>query len=261
MSPAAPTTGVAYARTMPSDALARTFAPVRRVRSFDGVVAQVRDAILSGAVTAGERLPSERELSEQFGVSRSTVREALRALEAVGLVEIRLGSRGGAVARQPDAAMLGQALSTLLLFQQASLDELQEFRHSFEAENAYYAALRASDDDIEVLQDLAAQARRVSRDRAGWVELEHIDLAVHEAIAAATKNQVRMAIMAGIHDTLMHNLRRLAPLTSFNSSVRKDVLSIVELIVDRNAEGAREQMQRHLERWQKITAAQPVRKH
>src|SRR4051812_37590145 len=115
---------------MHSDASAPTFAPVRRVRSFDDVVTQVRDAILSGEVTAGERLPSERELTEQFGVSRNTVREALRALEAVGLVEIRLGSRGGAVARQPDAATVGTALSTLLLFQQASVHELQEFRHS-----------------------------------------------------------------------------------------------------------------------------------
>src|SRR5688572_27123761 len=85
--------------------------PVRRVRSFDDVVTHVRDGILDGTVAPGERLPSERELCELFGVSRPTVREALRALEAVGLVEIRLGTRGGAFARRPDSAMLGQALS------------------------------------------------------------------------------------------------------------------------------------------------------
>ena len=233
------------------------FAPVRRVRSFDDVVTQVRDAILEGTVAAGERLPSERDLCARFAVSRATVREALRALEAVGLVEIRLGTRGGAFARRPDSAMLGQALSTLLLFQQATLDDLNEFRHSFEADNASWAALRATSDDLEALQELATRAKAIKRGQEGWIQLEHLDLALHTAIAAATHNRVRIAIMSGIHDALERNLERLEPLTSFATSVRKDIVTMVDLITERDAEGARAHMQRHLERWQKISRRPP----
>src|SRR3954471_9329941 len=72
------------------------FVPAQRVRSFDHIVGQIRDAISSGGILPGERLPSERDLGVAFGVSRTTLREALRALEAQGVIEIRTGSRGGA---------------------------------------------------------------------------------------------------------------------------------------------------------------------
>ena len=234
------------------------FSPVRRVRSFDDVVTQVRDAILDGTVAAGERLPSERDLCELFGVSRPTVREALRALEAVGLVEIRLGTRGGAFARRPDSAMLGQALSTLLLFQQATVEDLNEFRHSFESDNAYWAALRATPDDLAAMRTIATQAKAVKRGKEGWIELEHLDLALHIAIAAATHNRVRIAIMSGIHDALQRNLERLEPLTSYSTSVRRDIVTMVELLTEGDADGARAQMQRHLDRWQKIAMKRPA---
>ena len=75
---------------------APSFVPAQRVRSFDHIVGQIRDAIASGGIAPGERLPSERDLGATFGVSRTTLREALRALEAQGVLEIRTGSRGGA---------------------------------------------------------------------------------------------------------------------------------------------------------------------
>lgn len=244
---------------MTSPAHDEIFTTVHRVRFFDEVVTQVRDAILSGAIAPGVKLPSERELCERLGVSRTTVREALRALEALGLVEVRLGSHGGAFAKEPDAAMLGQALSTMLLFQQATMADLNEFRHSFEAENAYLAALRADTDDLEVLESLAAQARATRKDKPGWIELEELDLRVHEAIAVATHNPVRVAIMSGIHDALKRNLAVLQPLTSYSASLRKDILAIVDLITARDAEGAKAHMQRHLDKWQKISASPPRR--
>jgi DNA-binding FadR family transcriptional regulator len=225
------------------------------MRSLDEIVLQVRDAILRRSIQPGERLPSERDLCEQLGVSRTTVREALRALEAIGLVEIRLGAHGGAYARMPDAALLGQALSTLLLFQQASRDELDELRHSFEGDNAYWAALRATDEDLDELRTLAEQARRLRKGDEGWRALEQIDLAVHEAVARASHNKVRIAIMAGIHDALSRNLEELESLTSQFASVRKDITTTVELICARDAEGARDHLQRHLARWRKVASA------
>src|SRR5215211_8695028 len=123
------------------------FTPARRLRMLDDVFLQIREAILAGDIAEGERLPNERDLAERFEVGRPTVREALRSLEALGIVEIRAGRSGGAYAARPSEATLGAALSTLVSLRGASAQELAEFRISFEAENAWWDAKRADDDD------------------------------------------------------------------------------------------------------------------
>src|SRR5690242_8215653 len=109
------------------------------MRRLDDVFLQLRDALLSGRVAEGERLPNERDLAERFGVGRPTVREALRSLEALGIVEIRPGRSGGAYAVRPSEATLASALETLVSLRGASPQELAEFRLSFEADNAWWA--------------------------------------------------------------------------------------------------------------------------
>ena len=91
-----------------------TFDKVRRVRSFDDVVAQLREAIYSGRIRPGQRLPGERQLCEEFGVGRPTLREALRSLEAVGLIEVRPGKSGGSYAVTPSESTVGDALAALV---------------------------------------------------------------------------------------------------------------------------------------------------
>jgi DNA-binding FadR family transcriptional regulator len=124
---------------------AARFDRVRRVRSFEEVVEQVRAAITSRSIEAGERLPSERELAEQFGVSRATLREALRALEALGLLEIRLGAHGGAFATSPDDEWLTATLSGLLGVRAGTRrQEFRVLRATFHADNAYWAGHMAA---------------------------------------------------------------------------------------------------------------------
>src|SRR5215211_8926738 len=130
-----------------------TFAPARRLRTLDDVFLQIRDAILAGEIAEGSRLPNERDLAERFEVGRPTVREALRSLEALGIVEIRAGRSGGAYAARPSEATLGTALSTLVSLQGASAQELAEFRLSFEADNAWWAARRAEAEDVAALEE------------------------------------------------------------------------------------------------------------
>src|SRR5207342_1855343 len=122
------------------------FAPARRVRSLDDVYLQIRNAILSGQIAEGERLPSERDLCERLQVGRPTL------LEALGILEIRPGKGGGAYAVRPSEATLGAALSTLVSMRGASAQELAEFRLSFEEENAWWAARRANETDIATLE-------------------------------------------------------------------------------------------------------------
>src|SRR6266571_9304673 len=101
-----------------------SFAPARRLRTLDDVFLQIRDAILAGEIAEGSRLPNERELAERFEVGRPTIREALRSLEALGMVEIRAGRSGGAYAARPSETTLGSVLSMLVSLQGASPQEL-----------------------------------------------------------------------------------------------------------------------------------------
>lgn len=124
-------------------ASAPRFDRIRRVRSFEEVVEQVRAAIASRSIEAGERLPSERELAEQFGVSRATLREALRALEALGLLEIRPGAHGGAFATSPDDEWLTDTIASLLTMRAGTgRQDFRTLRATFHADNAYWAVRR-----------------------------------------------------------------------------------------------------------------------
>src|SRR3982751_3195163 len=136
----------------------------RRARSFDDVVGQLREAILSGRIRPGDRLPGERQLCEEFGVGRPTLREALRSLEAVGLIEVRPGKGGGSYAATPPASTVGDALAALVNLRGASLEDLAEFRVDFESENASWAARRADAKDIATLQSIGDEARAAADD-------------------------------------------------------------------------------------------------
>src|SRR3954449_4142782 len=175
------------------------FSPARRVRTLDDVSLQIRDAILAGELEEGARLPNERDLAERFVVGRPTVREALRSLEALGIVEIRAGRSGGAYAARPSEATLGSALSTLVSLRGASSQELAEFRLSFEADNAWWAARRADAADIAELQQLVAETRRrLEEITDDWTPLTEADARWHEALARATKNRLRIGISLGV---------------------------------------------------------------
>src|SRR3954462_2959257 len=89
---------------------ATLFTEVKRTRSSDDVVDQIRTAIISGQLKTGDRLPNERDLCGIFGVSRATLREGLRTLEALGAIEIRPGAAGGIFAAEPQADQVGAAL-------------------------------------------------------------------------------------------------------------------------------------------------------
>src|SRR3954453_15489360 len=174
--------------------MAASFDKVRRVRLFDDVLEQLREAILSGRIRPGERLPNERELCETFGVGRPTLREALRSLEAVGMIEVRTGKGGGSYAVTPSETPLGAALGSLVNLRGASLEDLAEFRVDFEGENAAWAARRADAGDISVLEATVAEARAAALTPAGRGALARIDVRWHELLARATKNRLRIGI-------------------------------------------------------------------
>jgi GntR family transcriptional repressor for pyruvate dehydrogenase complex len=231
--------------------VATGFDKVRRVRTFDDVLDQLREAILSGRIRPGERLPGERQLCEEFGVGRPTLREALRSLEAIGMIEVRPGKGGGSYAVTPSETTLGDALASLVSLRGASLEDLAEFRVDFEGENAAWAARRADAGDIATLSALVVEVRA-----AGDVEaLAEVDIRWHEALARATKNRLRIGIALGIHGAVARRHNQLVRPAAYEHAltIRDDLDAITAAVGDGNADLARALMREHIDGWNRCT--------
>jgi GntR family transcriptional repressor for pyruvate dehydrogenase complex len=226
-----------------------SFDKARRVRSFDDVVEQLREAIYSGRIRPGQRLPGERQLCEEFGVGRPTLREALRSLEAVGIIEVRPGKGGGSYAVTPSESTVGDALAALVNLRGASLEDLAEFRLDFEGENASWAARRADAADIAALESIVAKARAAADDLERVVE---IDVRWHEALARATKNRLRVGIALGIHEAVLRRHRTVVQPPEVEAQIAtipEDIAAITAAVAAGDADAARRLMRAHIEAW------------
>jgi GntR family transcriptional regulator, transcriptional repressor for pyruvate dehydrogenase complex len=246
----------AVTSTTPDVGTSRDFlGPVRRVRTLDDITAQLQQAIVSGQLKPGDRLPAERELTEIFGVGRPTLREALRFLEAHGILEIRPGKGGGAFVVAPSEKTLANTLSTLLALSSAAPADLAEFRLSFEPENAWWAAQRATADELARMEDLARSAAAAAASPDQWMRVGEIDAYWHEALARATKNSLRIGIALGTHDTLMRNheavmrsvLASGPDVATHVADIARDMASITAAIGRGEAEAVRTAMRLHIE--------------
>jgi DNA-binding FadR family transcriptional regulator len=108
------------------------FETIKPLKAAQLIARRIRDAVVSGELTAGDRLPPERELIKQFGYSRAAVREGLRLLEADGLVAMQAGRNGGAVISNPDADRLAPALDTILRLRRTTIHDVHEAQRLIE---------------------------------------------------------------------------------------------------------------------------------
>src|SRR5207237_62143 len=120
------------------------FAPVAVARASSAIAEQIRTAILSGRLKAGDRLSPERELAEQFGVSRVTVRDALRSLEAMGLIAVKVGARGGAFVTAPTGSKVAQTMSDMMMMSATTPEDIVEARLVVELGTVTLACARSS---------------------------------------------------------------------------------------------------------------------
>ncbi|WP_222853965.1 FadR/GntR family transcriptional regulator [Fodinicola acaciae] len=175
------------------------FQAVEPVRAYQRVVEQVEQAMLTGALKPGERLPSERELMAQFGVSRSTVREALRVLESGGLVRSRPGDPHGPLVLPYSPAGLRKSMSRLAQLDQLSLAELLQFRIMLEGP-AYLLAARMRTDEQLAEMDAALAAMEQASELAAFSEA---DLAFHDTIARASGNMLIVVCSQVVHGVVL----------------------------------------------------------
>lgn len=225
---------------------AEVFGPVARERSLaEKVNRALLDSIASGRLAPGDRLPSEREMSEQFGVSRTVVREAVRGLQAKGVVQVRSG-RGAEVVAVP-ASHISEAIR---LFVQGAggpdlldADKISEVRATLEVRMVELACERATAWDLEQMQR-AVDAMAVESDveRAS----EH-DVEFHRRIAAATHNVLFVILLDSVGDVLMELRRRSLAIAGRRERAVEEHRQVLDALLARDVAAARAAMIDHLE--------------
>jgi GntR family transcriptional regulator, transcriptional repressor for pyruvate dehydrogenase complex len=170
--------------------------PVKRDRLYQGIVQQIEGLLERGELKPGDQLPPERQLAEQFQVSRASVREALRSLELLGIVETRAG--GGTFVRQAQPDDLARPLQSLIT-RGHTLTDVIDVRGLVEPAVAERAAQNITKDEIaELRQIIAAQERKVA---AGEPYVEE-DTRFHEVIGTAARNELLVTVLGVIWDVL-----------------------------------------------------------
>lgn len=219
---------------------------IRHPKIYEEIANQLKDKIVGGELQPGDKLPSTRELSELYGVGMSTVREALSALKAMGLVESRQGE--GSYVKH--AAVPGSALpplDTLLLNKQTIL-ELLEVRKSLETAVAGIAADKRTDSDLQELRSIVATMEScVGDEQAG----ELADIQFHQTLARATHNTIMANLLdtiSGQMETAIRETRRLQLYANMSASERllKDHQTIFAAVEAGDREAASTAMHAHL---------------
>lgn len=218
--------------------------PLVRMTLADGAVRQIQNHIATGALHVGERLPSERMLAEQFGVSRAVIREAMQRLQAMGLVEIHPG-RGVFVS---DGLQHDAPLFPWLPSEKADLLLLAEVLDALESRAAYLAAKNASDETLESIQrNLALLTEQSAAASPDFDAIQKLDAEFHSLVAQASSNPF-LADLNNRVNTLLNATTatgRFQVLKQVRGRVAEHA-RIVEEIMAGNAAGAAEAAAKHV---------------
>jgi DNA-binding FadR family transcriptional regulator len=220
---------------------------VQRVRkAYEQVADQLRELIVGGEIKPGHRLPNEAALSVQFGVSRATVREALRVLATQNLIRTTKGATGGSFVILPTADHISEFLSSnislLSQTETVSLDEFLELREFLEVPAARLAARRHTPEAIEAMQSAIP---------GDWRELGTEEQFIHNKdfhseLVLASGNTLLLIAAQPIFSVLQTNLSRSHLGRRFHDQINADHHAIAAAIASGDEDRAAEEMHRHL---------------
>lgn len=227
------------------------FQKARKNRIFQDVVDQIESAVLDGKIHVGDVLPPERDLMERFQISRGTLREALRVLEQKGLIEIRLGTNGGAVIKGMSTDKISENLALLIRFQQVSLEHLAEFREGVEGQVVALAADRATPSDIHQLRCLLDEARQCKDGGVGQQDaFVRVDEQLHQLLARISRNPMYISILQTLHENIHPYFEKFLPRDPLVIEENyKDLCEIVHAIEAGDGTKARDLAEHHVRRF------------
>jgi GntR family transcriptional repressor for pyruvate dehydrogenase complex len=220
----------------------RGFRPVRR-RSFEDVVAQIREQIEQGTLREGDKLPAERALAETMGVSRNTVREALRSLEYAGLIVQKPGMTGGAFIANGGVDVIRSAFDGLIRMGSIAAPDLIEARIAISREVAFLACQRHDEQDMAALIANVEDTRRAAEAGDHRARVRH-NLAFHGLLATAAKNPVLSIMTTVLTEITAHFVRVLGEMP--NEFVIGSRLRMLDLLRARDGAGAAAEMNAYL---------------
>jgi len=225
-----------------------TFQPIRSTRAFEEIATQIRNELAAGRLRVGNRLPSERALAEQFGVSRNTLREALRSLEHAGLIRLQKGASGGAFITEVSGNIISTSMLDMFHLGAITPEKLTEARIWLESVVVREACMRATPEDLALLRDNIKQAETAKTEGDFHHRVEsHLEF--HRVLARMTGNPIMSIVMDGITAVLGHFVFSIGNYdNAFVLPSRKRFMACMEA---RDVEGAVAEMESSLKRLQK----------
>jgi GntR family transcriptional repressor for pyruvate dehydrogenase complex len=212
-------------------------------RLFDQVIERIETLIFNGQLKPGDRLPAERELGEQFGVSRTVIREAVKSLQEKGLVDIRPGV--GTFIHDGSSEIMRKSLGRLVMIDRGrGLDNLTQVREIFEPEIAAIAAEKATPADLEAMELAVATMDDSLNDVDRYISADHD---FHLALAAATQNKLIVDLLASIVDLLSEQRRRIFHASTGGAARGQQHHKLIMMAVrKKDSAAARKQMTQHM---------------
>lgn len=222
------------------------FERIKVAKISDQIVSQIEAMIVDGRFEAGQKLPAERELAQQFSVSRQSLREAIQKLEAKGLLERRHG--GGTFVTDSVNESVTTPLFELLAKHPESQFDLLEFRHALEGISSFYAALRGTDADLDRIE-FSINSIMDSQTRAIDEQVQSL-VNFYLRIAEASHNVVLLHVVQGMRELLAENIKQNLEVLANNPSVVEQLnqhrLQIAKAIINGQPEQARDACHQHL---------------
>ena len=221
------------------------FKPIRQIRVSEEVLSQLKESILLGKFKSGEKLPSERELTEEFQVSRGVIREAIRILEITGFVVLRQGPTGGAFVTDLSFDHVGNAFLDLFLTNKVSIPELANVRYYVEPEIARLAAINATKEDKKrLIEAQEEESLAVTTTAARITQFQK----VHRVIAESCKNHFYEAISKSMLRLTFEVVEAVDP-DHEALHMPGEHKQFIEAVISANAEAAKAAMTTHLEKF------------
>lgn len=213
-------------------------------RISQNIVQQIRQAILKGDLQPGHRLPPEKELAENFGVSKASLREAFRALEALGLLEVRQGVSGGAFICEVDLETARDNIVNYIFFQNPSIREFTQLRIILEPAISRLAAVQIKDAQLAAIESNLKETK--AELDAGAFSYE-LDIDFHRRIADITDNSLIHLVIDSMQSALVNIKKLVQPDYDFSLKVYHAHTKIFDALCLHDPDKAAEAMLRHVE--------------
>ncbi|MFZ5642630.1 MAG: FadR/GntR family transcriptional regulator [Bacillota bacterium] len=223
------------------------FQPVVTEKSnrSERIVSQIKNLMYEGTIRPGDKLPPERELAEIMNVSRTSVREAIKTLSAMGLVSIKKGH--GVFVSEANLGSVINRMGDALILKRDEIDQLFEIRKVLETQAAQWAAERATYEEMQALKELVEEAKEACNSDTNPEIVTTHDTRFHNTVVEASHNNVLGMVMSGMLEALGKVRQKTMRVPGRIVQSVLDHEEIVKAIMKRDGEAARRAMYNHIE--------------